>query len=360
MSSYTGWGIFGLHLCLEMARSRRAKPVLFHPPDVDLAPAQAKLFAGVEVRKVPENRRVDFPVLHALGNGLRDLGVVKGEGDSGLVFFEDTNLDCGLRGRGGAPKTIIAGSKWNGSLLEQAGMTNVRVAQQGVDETVFFPGPKPGRFKDRFVIFSGGKLEFRKAQDIVLNVFRAFQAGHPEALLVTAWHNYTSEASQKFDPPPTLDASGQPDVTGWAARHGISARNFLDLGFVPNRELGDLLRDCDAAFFPNRCEGGTNLPAMECLAAGVPTILSANTGHLDLIDDAPCYALERQGAVSAERAGMGTAGWGESDPGECLEKLEAIHADRAQARATGLAAAQAMFAWSWLARAKAVLDALDL
>ena len=44
-------------------------------------------------------------------------------------------------------------------------------------------------FDDRFVIFSGGKLEYRKGQDIVIAAFKIFQKRHPEALLITAWHN---------------------------------------------------------------------------------------------------------------------------------------------------------------------------
>ena len=47
--------------------------------------------------------------------------------------------------------------------------------------------------------------------------------------------------------------------------------------------MPDVLRRADVALFPNRCEGGTNLVAMEAAAVGVPVVLSANTGHLDVI-----------------------------------------------------------------------------
>ena len=66
-----------------------------------------------------------------------------------------------------------------------------------------------------------------------------------------------------------------------------------------------LLKQADLAVFPNRCEGGTNLVAMEAIACGVPTVLSANSGHLDLLRPGclqlcssssnagiPCLALE--------------------------------------------------------------------
>jgi len=41
-------------------------------------------------------------------------------------------------------------------------------------------------------------------------------------------------------------------------------------------------------------QGGTNLVAMEAFAAGIPSIISANTGHLDLIDDDRCFPLRLQ------------------------------------------------------------------
>ena len=40
--------------------------------------------------------------------------------------------------------------------------------------------------RERFLIFSGGKMELRKGQDIVLAAFKIFARRHPEATLVTA------------------------------------------------------------------------------------------------------------------------------------------------------------------------------
>jgi hypothetical protein len=52
---------------------------------------------------------------------------------------------------------------------------------------LFRPRPKTGWHGDRFKIFSGGKLEFRKGQDLVLLAFRAFAHRHSDVLLGTAW-----------------------------------------------------------------------------------------------------------------------------------------------------------------------------
>ena len=84
---------------------------------------------------------------------------------------------------------MIAGSGWNRNVLSGLGFRNVRLVHQGVEDRTFRPGPKSGRFANRFVVFSGGKLEFRKGQDIVLAAFKRFHAKHSEALLVAMWGN---------------------------------------------------------------------------------------------------------------------------------------------------------------------------
>jgi hypothetical protein len=62
---------------------------------------------------------------------------------------------------------------------------------------------------------------------------------------------------------------------------------------------------------------------MECMACGIPTILSANTGHLDLMDfGADRLALAEQGAV--RREGVCTDAWGESNVEEAVDRLEAV------------------------------------
>ena len=77
---------------------------------------------------------------------------------------------------------IIAGSHWNEHVLRSNGIVATTTVLQGVDTALFHPGPRSGRFRDRFVIFSGGKLEFRKGQDLVLKAFKCFHQRHEEAL----------------------------------------------------------------------------------------------------------------------------------------------------------------------------------
>jgi glycosyltransferase involved in cell wall biosynthesis len=148
-------------------------------------------------------------------------------------------------------------------------------------------------------------------------------------------------------------------VREWLAANGVDPSAVLDIGATPNALMGQLVREADVALFPNRCEGGTNLVAMECMASGVPTILSANTGHLDLIALGGCVPLVEQRAVPAPVHGFReTAGWGESDVEEMVEALERVYQDRAAAQALAREGAERLAAHSWERQIERLLDAL--
>jgi glycosyltransferase involved in cell wall biosynthesis len=198
---------------------------------------------------------------------------------------------------------------------------------QGVNSADWHPAPRDSVFAGRFAIFSGGKLEFRKGQDIVIAAFRRFRAKHPEALLVTAWQNVWPASMVGMDLGghaaglPKVTPDGRADIVGWLEKNGIPRTACIDVGLVANNAMPNIVRACDLAVFPNRAEGGTNLVAMECIAAGVPTICSMNTGQLDLRDW--CTPLDEQGPVpDGCPLYKGTEGWGESDVLELVEAME--------------------------------------
>ncbi|MGE0046882.1 MAG: glycosyltransferase, partial [Hyphomonadaceae bacterium] len=176
---------------------------------------------------------------------------------------------------------------------------------------------------------------------------------HPEALLLTAWHSPWPQLAKTLDrsriaAPIALDSAGRLDVKAWAAANGINPDQAADLGAQPNASMPDLLRDIDVALLPSRAEGGTNLVAMEAMAAGAPVILSHNTGHRELVASGATIALERQTRAPWGFAGVdGVEGWGESDVDEIVAALERVHADRAASRAIGAKAAAFMRGMTW-------------
>lgn len=377
LSSFHGWGVFGVNLARTLMALPRPRPLLLRDTDAGLlAAGDAKVLAPL----IAEQRRMatavagmterplrldNACVLYSFGNGLPDNPVAadfQGARNFGFAFTEATRFPADAVSRLDWLDGMIAGSMWNRDVLSGLGFRNVRLVHQGVEGRIFRPGPKSGRFAKRFVVFSGGKLEFRKGQDLVLAAFKRFHAKRPEALLVSIWSNPWPETERTIAE--SKHVSGLPDradppearLANWVMRQGIPPDSFLDLGHLPNPDVAAAMRECDVALFPNRAEGGTNLVAMEAMACGVPTILAANTGQLDLIRDDRCFPLQRQAPV-ADPAGE-RAGWGESDIDEIVAALETVRADPAAARRRGDASARFMAGLSWRQQTHRLLEAL--
>lgn len=378
-----GWGEYGYQIAQRLLARGKAIPMLLEPAgnlDIDiLEKAQIDPMLREQpanesrLRRSGEQPRVRAPVLHALGNDAIQMfsafgANVKGSPNHALVFLESSRIEPAVASRFAQYDRIVAGSTWNGRVLVGAGVGNVAVSLQGIDPTVFHPGPRSGRFRDRFVVFSGGKLEYRKGQDIALAAFAAFRQRHPEALLIAVWGNPWPDSPQSrlfahsphVEGPLTVDAKGRADPGPWFKRHGISVDAAFMFNRIPQLQLARMLRECDVALFPNRCEGGTNLMAMEAMASGVPAILSANTGHLDIMTENACYPLNDQRAIASPTPRIGMAGWGESAVEEIVEMLELVWRDRESARQVGLNGAALMADMSWDNQIDGLIEKLEL
>lgn len=366
VSSYFGWGVYGLNLLLAWAdrpelQAATSAPLNASAIDVDplelrrLGPSLHRSITVQAELKAVEGLRVETPdlVLQALHNGLDPISsahgtYVQGSPDIGIAFLEQSPLSWEASQQLQRYPMIVAGSTWNQQLLQAAGAPHVELVLQGVDVSHFHPAPRRNLFPGRFVVFSGGKLEHRKGQDLALRAFRIFAERHLDALLLTAWNSPWPQLAQTIGleeglVPPTLTAEGRLDAAAWTQRNGISEDQAIHCGAVPNRAMARILREADVALFPNRAEGGTNLVAMECMACGVPVILSANTGHLDLLQDGAAIPLRKQSSV----AGEGRLGWGNSDVDEMVEALEAVYRDRETASARALHGARGMGELTW-------------
>jgi glycosyltransferase involved in cell wall biosynthesis len=366
VSNLFGWGVYGLNLLRHWPEVSGAPAYTINQVHLESlrgmdplalrALAQPLVDSDQMLHKLTKGdaSAADGIVLHSLGNQFlgatlpRDGGIV-GRATFGVIFFEDTSLP-NAADIASDYRLIITGSSWCEEILRANGVANVATVIQGVEPSLFHPAPRAGWLKDRFAIFSGGKLEYRKAQDIVLRAFRAFAARHPEAILVTAWHSPWAAPARTLNHDPAMEpitatAEGQIDIQGWVTANGIAPDQFIDLGPTPNHLMPRVLREMDVALFPNRCEGGTNLVAMECMAVGLPTIVSNNSGHKDLVATGTTYSLDLQRPVDWSM--QQTDGWGESDLEEIVEKLEAVWKNREEGRRRGLAGADAMAGWSW-------------
>ena len=249
---------------------------------------------------------------------------------------------------------FIAISKWNSDYLQSLDLHGpTHLCYQGIDPALFHPAPKTGLYGDRFVIFSGGKFEYRKGQDIVLAAFKRFRQKHPEALLVTCWQNLLMPQAAAFqlaghcvDVPQAAPNYGL-QMTPWLLQQGLPPGSFIDLPFTHNLLMPWVLRECDMAVFPNRCEGGTNLVAMESMACGLPTYVAYNTGQKDIVDLMGAEALRSQKSVKASPDMNSVADWGETDVDEVVAAFEKVYTSKTTASEKAARVAAGMKAWEW-------------
>jgi glycosyltransferase involved in cell wall biosynthesis len=372
-SNTFGWGVVGLNLFYQWAMSDDVQALIGQPiRDLVLTetdPARVDRFCAAVVSsnlfaaRLAEAAeagavKVEMPVVRSMGNGFRSRFAGIGPRNIARPVFEDTNLDATLTRLDGYD-AIVCASSWNAGLLSDRVGAPVVLIHEAVDHALFHPGPKSGFLPPgRFYIFSGGKIEFRKGQDLVLLAFREFSRRHDDAVLVTAWRSPWPQLADGFqgrlEVPARLRADGEIDIVRWVADNGVDPAKVIDLGHLPNQMLPKFLREMDCALQPSRAEAATNMLAMESMCCGVPAILARNTGVNDLITGDNCIALERQSPVRDGPQGWGCEGWGESDVEEIVEALEWLYASADNRRAVGQAGAAFMRGRTWQGHAAAL------
>ena len=248
---------------------------------------------------------------------------------------------------------IVCGSKWGRACMVEAGIRPdcVSVAIQGVDADVFKPDPDIGRNKS-FTIWSSGKFEYRKAQDVVIRAVAVMMERHGDVRLFASWHN----------PWPASEATmAQSSLIDWHGSQLDVCCHLLDMarvhliGAEPHGHSAFHINRCDVGLFPNRCEAGTNLPLMEAMSCGLPVIATTSHGHADITRH-----LERQSILSSvstpiHRGGMHVADWYEPDLDEVISKLEMWYQE--WHNGARLQSDHRMEKYTWAACAQSLLEA---
>ncbi len=365
-STISGYGIYGVHIVLQFLRRGGEKIICTHQPGPVMLPALtqirlnpvldlARKIAAVMRQSPSETLAFNHAVLHAVGNdfaGFEGQDRVWGKPSVGCAAIEHKIFSSHAREIARGYDKLIAISRWNERFLRELDIGPVHLCYQGIDTSLFSPGPSTGLWRDKFVVFSGGKFEFRKAQDIVVTAFKAFREKHPEAFLVTCWQNLLP-----LDPVPFQLAGHCHDVpqnngksieiSAWLLAQGLPQESFIDLPYTPNMLMPFVLRECDVALFPNRCEGGTNLVAMEAMACGIPTYVANNTGQRDLVDLLGCGAFNVQKPVKPSPNMASTEDWGETDVDEVVAVLERTFEQREESRRNAAVVAEKIKEWDW-------------
>ena len=246
---------------------------------------------------------------------------------------------------------IVAGSSWCEEHLRRGGMEQTSTILQGIDPLRFcYQSPRSD--DGRFIVFSGGKFEYRKGQDIVIAAMKVFMERHHDAWLSCAWHNpwpHTMKSMQQS----RLITFDWTNVSCAELLHNTVVRNGLDSARVllhpcfNNSRMPLVYGESDIGVFPNRCEGGNNMVMCEYMACGRTVIASNRTGHADVLNEENALCLQSYQSIPVIESCAETAVWPEPSVEELLEHLETAYHDRRLLKDKGKAAAQDMTRLSW-------------
>lgn len=239
----------------------------------------------------------DCPIIHTCFMPLADhdfnpVSRARGKVNLAYTFFE---FPLGPNAAENAKKydIVFAGSTWCLERMEERGITNGKLLIQGVDQNIFSPQP-PRKRDGQFRIFSGGKFEYRKGQDLVMEAFRLFAELHDDARLICSWFNPWPHLIVGMNESAFLKEfceilPGQIHDQCATFRTlfefcGVDLARFAILPQLSQSDITVVMANTDCGLFPNRCEGGTNLVLMEYASCGRKVIANAKTGHADVAD----------------------------------------------------------------------------
>ena len=359
-----GWGVLGKEVALAMADLTDVR--LLSPPNADQRLDDefdrfriCKLLATPKEhgRKVGDAWQMDAPVIQAaVGLSLDPfVSQVAPPADLGYAVFEENLLPKEVIARAKRQyRRVAAGSSYCAEVLRRHGMTDVSTVLHGVDTTLFCPRAEPRSFlTDRFIVFSGGKFELRKGQDLVIRAYKVLQDRHPDVMLVNAWHNSwpktrdTMSASKliHYFPPKNNDHPAW--MNALLAANGIDIERVITVGPREHRLLPGLYHATDLGLFPNRVEGGNNMVLMEYLACGKPALVSYNSGHTDIVRRNNAVLIECHKPIERRNGDEVTAVLNDPSLPETIDKLEWCYQHRDELQPLAQQAAADMRQLSW-------------
>jgi len=288
----------------------------------------------------------------------------RGEKNFGYTFFENELTNASLE-NAKRYDLVLAGSSWCRDRMLEKGIRNSGVLIQGVDPDNFYPITAE-KSTDDFVIFSGGKFELRKGQDLVLRAIKVLQQKYRDIFLINCWCNKWPESAKlmaysqhiKFE---YQNRSWQDLMNHTYALNGLDSARIQTLDIVANQKQREIYRQTDIGVFPNRCEGGTNLVLMEYMACGKPVIASNTSGHKDMVSPQNSLLLNDLRDINITGPdGSLIARWQEPGLDELVAQIEYAYHHRPEIKAIGQRAGEDLKKFTWTHSAKQLLDQIGL
>jgi glycosyltransferase involved in cell wall biosynthesis len=312
------------------------------------------------------NQRLEGPLFQALTTvtfeALFDQAC--GTYNYGYTFFENELTSQSIE-NAKRYDMILAGSTWCRDRMLEKGITNCDVLIQGIDPKRFYP-IKSEKSQDRFVIFSGGKFELRKGQDILLKAVKILQDKYPDVYLVNCWYNLWPESLLQMASSPYINFNYQKGASWIYTMQQTYMDNGLDPGriftmeLVPHHQLRSLFKETDIGVFPNRCEGGTNLVLMEYMACAKPVIATVASGHKDIVNEENALLLRQLNEINIVFEDGSLIGrWQDPSLDELVAQIEHAYHHRDATKMKARTAGKDLQQFTWKHCAERLVEIID-
>ena len=165
-------------------------------------------------------------------------------------------------------------SKWQRDCTIAQGYdpSKIKVVPEGVDVNTFFPEDTSHKLTSdgRFKFFLAGRWDYRKSiKEIIETFLKTFDENAPVDLIISVDNPFSGD--------------GMKTTEERLEHYGLTDDRIKILHFPPREEYIQLLKSCDAFVSCARAEGW-NLPLIEAMACGTPSIYSNCSGQLEFAE----------------------------------------------------------------------------
>jgi autotransporter strand-loop-strand O-heptosyltransferase len=165
-------------------------------------------------------------------------------------------------------------SKWqrNCTIAQGYDPNKIKVVPEGVDVNTFFPEDTSHELTSdgRFKFFLAGRWDYRKSiKEIIETFLKTFDNDEPVDLIISVDNPFSGD--------------GMKTTEERLEHYGLKDNRIKVLHFPPREEYIQLLKSCDAFVSCARAEGW-NLPLIEAMACGTPSIYSNCSGQLEFAE----------------------------------------------------------------------------